>query len=273
VQHYRTSGSKESRGYGFWVPTIAVLVAFELLGVFSDWFRDLVRWPTISSTVGHLEKLTDFTALAVVWLIAAVAFHTTVYRVQLREHGRSFRPGRGPRPDEDRFWWYGGYFVLAVGIAVALICRAAELSKYTYGYVLYSVLAIVVLIVPSSLAYWRAELVRFPTLFYTVYKLRQHHYLLALPIISGLTVLTFHLALYPWPSIQPSPTFAGLNPAEARQEAKKIMTGSKRKAPYSAEAHGIDDGNETWFVYFKGKTTLCTVLVSKDRSQGPDCSP
>jgi hypothetical protein len=273
VQHYKTSGSKESRGYWFWIPTIGVLVAFELMGAFLDGFRDLVRWPTISSTVGHLEKLTDFTALVVVWLIAAVVFHTTVYRVQLRQHGRSFRPGRQPRPGEEPLWWYGGFFVLPVGFAVALICRLAGFSKYTYGYVLYSVLAIVVLIIPSSLAYWRAKLVRFPTLFYTVYKLRHRCYFAALILLSGLTVLTFHLALYPWPSIQPSPTFAGLNPAEARQQAKSVMTGANRKAPYSAEAHGIDDGNETWFVYFKGAGTSCTVLVSKDGSQGPDCSP
>ena len=45
--------------------------------------------------------------------------------------------------------------------------------------------------------------VPFPTLFSTIRSLERRLRLLAYVFAAGLTVLTFHLLLYPWPSIIP----------------------------------------------------------------------
>src|SRR6185312_5818369 len=51
----------EKNGYRFWGPVVAAILAAEVLGALADWLhrRSIleVKWPTISSTVGHLETL------------------------------------------------------------------------------------------------------------------------------------------------------------------------------------------------------------------------
>ena len=51
----------------------------ELLGVLSSSFNNAIPWPTISSTIGHLEKRWDFVGIIVVGLITAAAFHAVAY--------------------------------------------------------------------------------------------------------------------------------------------------------------------------------------------------
>ena len=51
------------------VVTLAIAVT-EILGVTSKSFRDAIPWPTISTTVGHLEDLHSFWSLIVVATVA-----------------------------------------------------------------------------------------------------------------------------------------------------------------------------------------------------------
>src|SRR5436309_2241034 len=68
----------EKNGYRFWGPVVAAILVTEVLGALADWLhrRTLleVKWPTISSTVGHLETLSPILAALVVGAIAMIAF-------------------------------------------------------------------------------------------------------------------------------------------------------------------------------------------------------
>jgi hypothetical protein len=81
----------ERRGYWFWLPIIFLVLLLEVLAAVSSSVRDAIPWPTISSTVGHLEKRWDWVAVIVVGLITIIAFHVFAYRSQQREEGRAFR--------------------------------------------------------------------------------------------------------------------------------------------------------------------------------------
>jgi hypothetical protein len=74
-------------------------------------------------------------------------------------------------------------------------------TKLQLGYVIYGVLALVGVVVPSVLAYFFRQDVPFPTLFRTVALLRRRARWVAVVIVAGLTVLAVHLALYPWPDV------------------------------------------------------------------------
>src|SRR5216683_3382180 len=65
----------ERRGYWFWIPTVVTILVIELLGALSRTFNNAIPWPTISGTIGHLEKRWDWVAIIVVGLITIVAFH------------------------------------------------------------------------------------------------------------------------------------------------------------------------------------------------------
>jgi hypothetical protein len=46
---------KERHGYVFCGPIVIAILVVELLGSLSESFDDVIPWPTISTTVGHLE--------------------------------------------------------------------------------------------------------------------------------------------------------------------------------------------------------------------------
>ena len=59
VWRWRLGGKvepEERRGYWFWLPIVVTILVIELLGVLSSSFNNAIPWPTISSTIGHLEK-------------------------------------------------------------------------------------------------------------------------------------------------------------------------------------------------------------------------
>src|SRR6476646_869448 len=68
----------EKNGYRFWGPVVAAILVTEVLGALADWLHRRtileVKWPTISSTVGHLETLSPILAALVVAAVAAAAF-------------------------------------------------------------------------------------------------------------------------------------------------------------------------------------------------------
>src|SRR5689334_19755317 len=67
------------RGYLFWGITAGAILVTEALGAASGWLEHKLHihipWPTISSTVGHLEDRWSIVGAVVVGVIAAIAFY------------------------------------------------------------------------------------------------------------------------------------------------------------------------------------------------------
>jgi len=261
----------ERRGYWFWLPTIALILAIELLGALSQAFDNWIPWPTISDTIGHLERRWDWVAVIVIALITMTAFHVLAYRGDRAEGGRALRQ-LGAQPTE--LGWYNWLFVACVTAAAIVLAIAAGASKYEYGYVIYGVLAGLGILAPSVLSFGFHKLAGFPTLFFTIAKLRRRLHLLALVLVTGLAVLAVHLAFYPWPDItHESASFAGLNPAAARTKAERELRKLRPNKPplnYSTQTRGVRDGGDAWYVYFQPG---CVMIVTKDAATpSPECS-
>lgn len=238
--HWRLAGdvtSDERRGYLFWGPTVLLVLGVELLGALSESFKNWIPWPTISSTVGHLEKRWDWVAVIVVGLLSAVAFHALAVRQREREGGRTLREG-GPRTKEAS--WYSPALVFALTVLAFAVPYAFDVSKYQLGYTIYGTLGVFGILVPSILSSGFNRLVRFPTLFFTIDQLRHRLHAVALVLVAGLAILTIHLAFYPWPDItHESATFAGLNPERARAKAERALRQIRQGLPplaYSTQA-------------------------------------
>ncbi len=76
------------------------------------------------------------------------------------------------------------------------------MTKIEIGYVLWGSLALLLVVVPSALAYLGGkDVVPFPTAFRTVAFLARRWHWVAMVILAGLAVLVIHLAFYPWPDI------------------------------------------------------------------------
>jgi hypothetical protein len=215
----------EKWGYGVWGAMGLVIAVPELsaVGKGCDF-----PWPTISTTVGHLQELWPVVALVPVALIVMGAYfaftlmpsspptiaddeNLIVRTAEGRRTKMAFTsyeqlatappagwsaedPTRKPLPAVPYF----GVAALAVigGWVVALGID----DRFATGYIGYSIIAIFWVVLPSALAYWFKRDVEFATLTYTVGMLGRR-----LPIVAALTaallvILLLHLALYPWPS-------------------------------------------------------------------------
>jgi hypothetical protein len=170
-----------------------------------------VPWPTISGTTGHLEYRWSVTSIFAVGLIVVGAFQ--VFAAQAAGVGSPRRSpaGRG-RTAAGRLTRRDHaapelpplvYFPLALLAVAAGSLIAAELDsdKWQLAYVLYGLIAVFWIVVPSLAAYFFARDVPFPTLFRTVALLESHVHVVAVVLAAALIVLLLHLALYPWPDI------------------------------------------------------------------------
>ena len=90
-------------------------------------------------------------------------------------------------------------FATAAVVATALIASRSD-NRFMVGYVLYSLIAIVWVVVPNVAAYRFKRDVPFTTLFFTVRCLSRRLQFVAAVIAALLVILLIHLALYPWPS-------------------------------------------------------------------------
>jgi hypothetical protein len=79
--------AKEKIGYLVWGPIGLVIGATEILAALSKTLKNAIPWPTISSTVGHLESRHHWVSVAVVATIAMVAFHAVSYPKDERTAG------------------------------------------------------------------------------------------------------------------------------------------------------------------------------------------
>jgi hypothetical protein len=274
---YGPVGDLERHGYYFWGPAVGLVLGVELLAALELAWGKL---PTISSTVGHLEMRWDWVAVIVVGLITVVAFHTIAYRTERREGGRAYRrvllelTTKGAVPEQVDLGWYNALLVLGVTAGAWLLALALGASKYHLGYVVYGTLGFVGILLPSLLAYYANRVVRFPTLFFTIDKLRHRLHLVATVILAGLAILAVHLSFYPWPDItHESASFAGLNADQARTAAQTAVE-QNQSLHYSTQARGVDHGHDAWFVYFdtSGGATCVVIVTQVNSTLSPDCT-
>ena len=88
--------AKEKLGYLVWGPIALVIGVTEILAALSKTLQNAIPWPTISSTVGHLESRHHWVSVLVVAAIAAAAFHAVAYPKNERTPG-----GRSKRIPHD----------------------------------------------------------------------------------------------------------------------------------------------------------------------------
>jgi hypothetical protein len=205
-------------GYVVWGSAALVVLIPELTAAFSH----QVWWPTISSTVGHLEYLRDWVGLIVVGLIVVAMYELIRYPLLKGQAPRNALPrtpmGRltrrgGEQTELSALLLLVGSGCIAVGAGIAAGLDPPKSGDFILGYVLYGLIAIFTFIIPSSVAFWWGRDVAFPTLFATVANLehRRWCHFIAVLVVVGLVILVFHLGLYPWPNIYhqlkpPSPT-------------------------------------------------------------------
>ena len=140
------------------------MLGVELLGALSETFENWIPWPTISGTVGHLEKRWDFVAVIVVGLLSTVAFHALATRAHHHPGGRTFREGAPPAKETS---WYSPLLVFALTVVASAVPYAFDVTKFELGYTIYGTLGVFGILVPSILSVGFNRLVRFPTLFFT----------------------------------------------------------------------------------------------------------
>ena len=216
--HFGGVTPSERWGYVVW-GSVALIVAIPELGA-AIWERG--PWPTISGTIGHLEELWSPTAIfpvAVIVIAAAQVFHyayaptPAAADADRTAGGRSVlrRPPAAPPvpapPTGPGVWGYvylGGAVaaVLVPSVLVAIFSRdTTEHTKWILGYVIYGLIALFCVVVPSILAYFFTTDVPFPTLFRTIADLQARVHAVGMVILAGLAILLIHLALYPWPAV------------------------------------------------------------------------
>lgn len=195
---------EERNGYLFWGLLALFIGVPEVLAALSHRLKDAIPWPTVSGLVGgHLEAHHHWTALVVMGLIVLVAYRTLTYPHGEKKLGQPLgRPAAGV-PVLSGHW--GLRYVVATAVVAAgagAIAAAAGASKTTLGYAIYVPLILMGVVVPSMLRRWRNRVLSIPTLFATIELLRsrRHWHWVAAVVTTLLVLLSFHLALYPWPN-------------------------------------------------------------------------
>jgi hypothetical protein len=301
----------EAWGYLVWG---LVGVAVAVPEIWAAASGDAFIWPTISGTVGHLEDRAAIVALAPVALLAgaalSVARFSEVGRVFVQQdlealgrtaEGRLAKLGNvmggptetlddaepAPTPNliaepesafSDRRTWPVLSYVLPATAIIALgsLAAAAAKNKWLTGYVMYSLIAVLGIVIPNVIAYSQRTRtdVPFTTMFATLRNLERRLHFTAIVIAAGVAILLIHLAVYPWPDLaRESASYAGLTPSKARDKASEALAQKGITAfDVSAQNKGVFNGRKIWFVYFLAddKYSDCFVRVSKGSSHVED---
>jgi hypothetical protein len=281
----------ERRALVYWVPVAVAIGAVELAGALSGAFRDFVPWPTISSTIGHLEEAASWVGVVVVGVIVVAA-----YAALKTQSGRDWAdPDRPMATDPSgieavelrtrrrallRYGWPTVF--LATGL-IAFVVHLIDGAKYVLGYAIYGSFLVVGILIPIVLVHRAHRATGFPSLLVALSALSRRFRPTPVIILAGLAILVLHLALYPWPDLtRESASYAGLKSAQARTSAIRAVGTARAGLPplvYSAHTRGIAQGHEAWLVYFSpasGSGALpysgCVVLVTKSTTEpSPEC--
>jgi hypothetical protein len=278
VRKFPRATAEELHGYAFWGPVALAVLVTELLGTgWVGWVGSFDGWPTISTTVGHLQDLNSNWGLPVVGLIGIAAFYAMAYETRPTSEGKTellLLRGR---------LRYGWPLVFGVTALATVIAYALGADRFQLGYALYGSLALFGIVVPLLLVHFKSRHVVFPTLFFTFKCLRDRFRWVAACVAAGLAILVIHLALYPWPNLAREPAkFAGSTGIAARLSAERALKAASATTPdlvYSTRTRSVSDGRDAWFIYFNVLTgheqryAGCFVVVAEGRKPkpAPDC--
>ena len=209
----------EAWGYAVWGAMGVVVGVPEIWAAVAG--SDFV-WPTISTTVGHLQDRWPVVALVPVALIVIAGYSVFRFRessMALQADQKAFgrtpqgrlvkqdvtyaelAGGGAPPPAARGEWPVVPYFAFAtLAVVSGSIVAAQSNNRFLVGYVLYSLIAVFWVIVPNAGAFWLGKDFPFTTLFFTVRCLGRRLQLVASVIAALLVILLLHLAFYPWPS-------------------------------------------------------------------------
>ena len=180
-------------------------------------------WPTISTTVGHLQDKWAVVTLIPVALIVMAGFSVarvklgdTAVQADMQAIGRTpqgrlvkqdvqfdqlAQGGIPPAPPRRGEWPILPYFAFATIVVVAGgVVAAPSDSRFLVGYVIYALIALFWVVVPNLAAYFFGKDFPFTTLVFTVRALARRLQFLAAFVAALLVILLLHLAFYPWPS-------------------------------------------------------------------------
>jgi hypothetical protein len=219
-------------GYLIWGVAAAVIAIPELLAAAGAGLGFL-HFKTISETTGHLERYHPWVELVVVAGIVFFAysyFRTSPHaderpnlgrtrggRLTMDDHADHGARERFDRDEPTRIFLVAAAVVL-VGVALATLAAIKwwdDERHFHPSYVLYGLLFLFWLVIPSLVVFFGGREVPFPTLYRTVRNLEEWLEQKRLPwnlgpllawfvtyvILAGLVILLIHLTLYPYPDI------------------------------------------------------------------------
>jgi hypothetical protein len=210
----------EATGYAVWAAMGVVVGVPEIWAAIAG---DDFYWPTISTTIGHLQERWPVVALLPVAAIVMGGYSVyrvraigdTVVQADLQALGRT-PEGRLVKQDVANEQLVGGgvpatggemrdrtvawYFVFATTLVVgASLVSSRSDNRFFVGYVLYSLIAIFWIVIPNVAAYYFRRDFPYTNLFFTINFLALRLQLVAALVAALLVILLLHLAFYPWP--------------------------------------------------------------------------
>ena len=219
-------------GYLIWGVAFVVIAIPELLAAAGAGLG-FIHFKTISETTGHLERYHPWVELVVVAAIVFFAysyFRTSPHaekrpnlgrtrggRLTMDEHAHSEKRERFDNREPRRIFLVAAAVVL-LGVALATWAAVEwwdDERHFHPSYVLYGLLFLFWLVIPSLVVFFGGREVPFPTLYRTVRNLEQWldgrrwrwnlgpllAWFVTYVILAGLVILLIHLTLYPYPNI------------------------------------------------------------------------
>lgn len=210
----------EALGYAVWCSMGVVVGVPEIWAAIAG---EGFYWPTISTTIGHLQSRWPVVALLPVAAIVMGGYSVfrvknigdTVLQADEQALGRTtqgrlvkqdvsiddLRVGGVPAAAEMlRTGTVVAYFTLATAIVVggSLLASRSD-NPFIVGYVLYSLIGVFWIVIPNVTAYWFKRDFPYTNLFFTVSALGRRLQFVAALVAALLVILLLHLAFYPWP--------------------------------------------------------------------------
>jgi hypothetical protein len=245
----------EKFGLLYWVPLAAVITIVELTGTLADKKR-WIPWTTISTATGHLETKWHWFALIVVAVIVLVVYLGASYAQGRKEEVGSLKPlaliAAETQPSaNERVGTLGlggpvyDIIVIVGALVVGVAAHAVSDSKFVGAYWVYGVFLMFGIVIPSGYATVKKKET---TLFGAIRSLEWVLPWGSYALIAGMTVLAFHLAIYPWPNIShQSPDITNGTTWE-QAETAALREVNSRGSYYAIANRGTMGRSDAWIV-------------------------